>query len=98
MTTTIENFIDGKAAPADASEDVVNPATGEAIATAPLSQAAEVDAAVAAAKRAFEKWSVTTPQDRSLAMLRIADSIEARADEFAQLESENVGKPIEYAK
>lgn len=98
MTATIENFIDGKAAPADASEDVVNPATGEAIATAPLSQAAEVDLAVAAAKRAFEKWSVTTPQERSLAMLRIADSIEARSDEFAQLESENVGKPIEYAK
>ncbi len=98
MTTTIENFIDGKSAPSGKSEEVVNPATGAAIATAPLSDTSEVDAAVAAAKRAFEKWSVTTPQERSLAMLKIADSIEARADEFARLESENVGKPIEYAK
>ncbi len=98
MTTTIENFIDGKSAPSGSTEEVVNPATGAAIATAPLSDTSEVDAAVAAAKRAFEKWSTTTPQERSLAMLKIADSIEARADEFARLESENVGKPIEYAK
>jgi betaine-aldehyde dehydrogenase len=98
MTTTIENFIGGKSVAANASEDVLNPATGSAIATAPTSETSEVDAAVAAAKSAFEKWSVTTPQERSLAMLKIADSIEARADEFAQLESDNVGKPIEYAK
>jgi betaine-aldehyde dehydrogenase len=98
MTTTIENFIGGKAVAANASEDVLNPATGSAIATAPLSEISEVDAAVASAKKAFETWSVTTPQDRSLAMLKIADAIEARGDEFAKLESDNVGKPIEYAK
>ncbi|MBJ7355233.1 MAG: gamma-aminobutyraldehyde dehydrogenase [Thermoleophilaceae bacterium] len=98
MTTTIENFIGGRTVAANASEDVLNPATGTAIATAPLSDTSEVDAAVASAKQAFEAWSVTTPQDRSLAMLKIADAIEARGDEFAKLESENVGKPIEYAK
>ncbi|MBJ7459026.1 MAG: gamma-aminobutyraldehyde dehydrogenase [Thermoleophilaceae bacterium] len=98
MTTKIENFIGGKSVAANASEDVLNPATGSAIATAPMSETSEVDAAVASAKQAFETWSVTTPQDRSLAMLKIADAIEARGDEFAQLESDNVGKPIEYAK
>lgn len=98
MSTTIENFIDGKSVAANATEEVVNPATGEAMATAPLSETGEVDAAVAAAKKAFEKWSVTTPQERSLAMLKIADAIEQKSDEFARLESENVGKPIEYAK
>ncbi|MFT4050508.1 MAG: gamma-aminobutyraldehyde dehydrogenase [Solirubrobacterales bacterium] len=98
MTTTIENFIGGSGKAANATEEVVNPATGAVIATAPLSETAEVDAAVAAAKKAFEKWSHATPQDRSLAMLKIADAIEQRAGEFAALESENVGKPIEYAK
>lgn len=98
MSTTIENFIDGKSVSSNATEEVVNPATGAALATAPLSETGEVDAAVAAAKKAFEKWSVTTPQERSLAMLKIADAIEEKADEFARLESENVGKPIEYAK
>jgi betaine-aldehyde dehydrogenase len=98
MSTTIENFIGGKHAASDASEEVVNPANESVIANSPLSSAAEVDAAVAAAKAAFGKWSQTTPQERSLAMLRIADSIDERADEFARLESENVGKPIEYAR
>lgn len=99
MTTTkIENFIAGANAATTESEAVVNPATGETIAEAPLSSTGDVDNAVNAAKDAFEKWSVTTPQERSLAMLKIADAIEQRADEFARLESENVGKPIEYAK
>jgi betaine-aldehyde dehydrogenase len=98
MTTTIENFIDGRSVAADETEAVVNPANGETLARAPLSATDAVDRAVAAAKSAFEKWSVTTPQERSLAMLRIADAIESRADEFARLESENVGKPIEYAR
>lgn len=98
MSTTIENFIGGSNVVGGDTEAVVNPATGQTIAEAPLSDAEVVDKAVASAKAAFEKWSVTTPQERSLAMLKIADSIEARADEFAQLESDNVGKPIEYAK
>jgi betaine-aldehyde dehydrogenase len=98
MATTIENFIGGKTAAPGASEDVVNPATGDTIASAPLSEKNDVDEAVAAAKSAFAGWSNATPQERSLAMLKIADSIEARGDELAALESINVGKPIEYAK
>jgi betaine-aldehyde dehydrogenase len=99
-TTTlveIENFIDGeqRAAADGAAEPIVNPATGEQIATAPLSGQADVDAAVAAAKRAFEEWSETTPGERSLALLRIADALEQDADELSRLESLNVGKPIE---
>lgn len=96
--TKIENFIAGGGVAASESEAVVNPATGETIAESPLSSTETVDAAVKSAKDAFEKWSVSTPQERSLAMLKIADAIEQRSDEFAQLESENVGKPIEYAK
>ena len=77
---------------------MINPATGASIGAAPLSGPAEVDAAVSAANGAFEKWSQTTPQERSLALLKIADSIEGAADELAQIESDNVGKPIEFAR
>ncbi len=93
----INNFIDGEERPpaAGATEPILNPATGEEIATAPLSDEADVDAAVQAAKRAFPEWSESTPGERSLALLRIADAIEENADELARLESLNVGKPIE---
>lgn len=94
----LKNFINGSETGEAGGEDVINPATGEKIGSAPLSGTAEVDAAVAAAKGAFEGWSQATPQDRSLALLKIADSIEAASDEFAQIESENVGKPIEFAR
>jgi betaine-aldehyde dehydrogenase len=95
---TVQNFIGGAVVEAASSEDVLNPATGEAIAQAAVSGTAEVDAAVASAKSAFDGWSNRTPQDRSNALLKIADSIEAASDELAQIESDNVGKPIEYAK
>src|SRR5204862_5469677 len=81
--------------PDGADEPVLNPATGEQIATAPLSNEKDVDAAVQAAKRAFREWSETPPGERALALLRIADAIEENTDEFTQLESLNVGKPIE---
>jgi betaine-aldehyde dehydrogenase len=95
--TKIENFIDGEHRPAadGADEPVLNPATGEEIATAPLSGEQDVDAAVQAAKRAFTEWSETPPGERALALLRIADAIEEHTDEFTELESLNVGKPIE---
>jgi betaine-aldehyde dehydrogenase len=97
QTTTIENFIGGdrKAAADGSSEPILNPATGEQIATAPLSGEQDVDAAVQAAKGAFREWSETPPGERALALLRIADALEAGADELSQLESLNVGKPIE---
>ena len=94
--TKLKNFIDGEAVdPSDGgTEEVVNPATGEAIAEAPLSTEEDVNRAVAAAKKAFETWGVTTPQERSNALLRLADVIEEHADEIAQLESADAGKPI----
>jgi betaine-aldehyde dehydrogenase len=101
MATTqlveIKNFINGEERPAadGASESIVNPATGEEIATAPLSGEPDVDAAVQAAKAAFPEWSETTPGERSLALLRIADALEERADELSRIESLNVGKPLE---
>jgi acyl-CoA reductase-like NAD-dependent aldehyde dehydrogenase len=98
MTTTIENYISGKSVAGGESDAVLNPATGETIAEAPLSSTETVDTAVAAAKAAFEGWARATPADRSNAMLKIADAIEERAEEFAQLESDDVGKPIEYSR
>src|ERR671932_1170306 len=101
MATTaiseIKNFIGGEERPAadGASEPILNPATGEEIASAPLSGEADVDAAVSAADAAFEGWADTPPGERALALLRIADAIEERGEELSQLESTNVGKPIE---
>ncbi len=97
---TLKNFIDGEwADPAEGqTEAVLNPATGEEIAQAPLSTAEDVDRAVKAARTAFETWSVTTPQERALALIRLADAIEENADEFAALESANAGKPLQAFK
>ena len=77
---------------------MVNPATGEQYGEAPLSGPADVDAAMEAAAAAFEEWRDTTPSERSLAVFRIADAIEARAEELIALEVENTGKPIELTR
>ncbi len=100
MTAEILNFIDGERRPAagGADEEIIDPATGEAIARAPLSDERDVDAAVAAADRAFARWSQTTPGERALALLRIADALERRGEELSQVESRNVGKPIVAAR
>ncbi len=100
VTTRIENFIGGAfaASVAGATEAIVNPATGDVIADAPLSDSSDVDAAVAAASGAFGGWSSTPPGERALALLRIADALESRGEELAQLESLNVGKPIVAAR
>jgi betaine-aldehyde dehydrogenase len=92
---TLENFIDGGFRPAQegATEAVLNPATGEEIAQAPLSTAADIDVAVGAARRAFETWSQTTPQERATALLAIADVIEEHGEELAREEAINAGKP-----
>src|SRR4051794_33003044 len=74
--------------------EVVNPATGEAYATAPLSGQADVDAAMAAAAAAFPAWRDTTPAERQKALLKIADAFEERAEELIAAEVENTGKPI----
>ncbi len=91
---TLRNFIDGAFVDAggDATSDVVNPATGQVVAHAPVSGAEEVDAAYRAADRAFGEWGRTTPSERQQALLKFADSIEAHAEELIGLESENTGK------
>ncbi len=95
--TKLKNFIGGEAVdPVDGgSEEVLNPATGEAIAEAPLSTKEDVDRAVAAANKAFEDggWSNLPPNERARALLRMADLIEERAEEIGDLESADAGKP-----
>jgi betaine-aldehyde dehydrogenase len=92
----LSNFVDGKYQPAldGRTSDVVDPSTGETYLQAPASGAADVDAALRAAARAFETWRDTTPADRSLALLRFADAIETRAEYLVEAESRNTGKPI----
>jgi len=96
MTKTVLNVVDGTsvAASSGRTTDVVDPATGQVFATAPLSGPEDVDAAFSAAARAFETWRDSTPSERQRALLRIADAIESRADEFVRVESENTGKPL----
>jgi len=90
----LRNFIDGRfTEPEGAAAEVIDPSSEEAIASMPVSSAAEVDKAMTAAQAAFERWRETTPSERSLAMFRIADAIEARADEFVELECRDTGKP-----
>ncbi|MCX6444717.1 MAG: gamma-aminobutyraldehyde dehydrogenase [Actinobacteria bacterium] len=92
----LQNFINGKSVDSASGETttLVNPATGEAFATAPKSNAADVDKAMKAASAAFVDWRDSTPSERQRALLKIADAIEARADEFVAIESENCGKPV----
>ena len=92
----LKNFVNGAQVSATSGEvsDVINPANGEVYATAPVSSAADVDAAYKAAAKGFEEWSQFTPGERQLALIRIADALEARADEAAAIESENTGKPL----
>src|SRR5687767_6657853 len=99
-TTTLKNFINGEERdPREGrTEPILNPATGEEIAQAPMSTEADVDDAVAAAKAAFKGWSETPPGERAHALLKIADALEENAEELSRAESLNVGKPIEAMK
>lgn len=91
----LKNFINGEYVDAkgDDSFAVIDPATEKSYATSPISGAADVDAAFSAAAAAFEEWGEATPAERQLALFRIADELEKRADEFADLESQDTGKP-----
>ena len=91
----IRNFINGEyvAARSDSGFDVIDPSTEQTYAVSPVSGAADVDAAFSAAAAAFEGWGETTPAERQLALFRIADAMEERAEEFADLESKDTGKP-----
>ncbi len=99
-TRTFNNFIDGEsvAAAGGGTTEVINPADGQVMAHAPDSGSEDVERAVAAARAAFDGWANTVPSERSLALFRLADAVEARGDEFAELEARNAGKPIEAVK
>ena len=92
----LKNFVGGKYVAATSGEvsDVINPSTGQVYAHAPVSSEQDVAAAYQVAQAAFEEWGQTTPSERQLALFRIADALEARAKEAAEVESENTGKPL----
>jgi betaine-aldehyde dehydrogenase len=94
--TTLRNFVNGKYADTreGRTSDVLDPSTGEVYAQAPVSDASDVDEALRAAAEAFPGWRDSTPSERSLALLRLADAIDAHADELTSIESRNTGKPV----
>jgi betaine-aldehyde dehydrogenase len=96
VANDLQNFIGGQWTDLsyDKRADLIDPSTGEIFATAPISGEAEVTAAFASASDAFPGWRDSTPAERSLALLRIADALEARADQFVKAESQNTGKPL----
>jgi 1-pyrroline dehydrogenase len=103
MSVTVssyQNLVGGEWVDAVEGEtmEVLNPATGEVIAAVPRGSQADVDRAVEAAKRALPDWLETTPAERAELLLKLADAIDEHTDELAQLESQNVGKPLAYAR
>jgi betaine-aldehyde dehydrogenase len=95
MVETLHNFIGGERREAISGETsaVINPATGEEYMRAALSREEDVAEACRVAEEAFHGWKNTTPSERSLALLRIADALEERAEDFAKMEVDNTGKP-----
>jgi len=103
MSVTIssyKNFVGGEWVDSASGEtmEVLNPATGETIAEVPRGTGEDVERAVAAAKQALPEWLETTPGERAEVLLKLADLIEEHAEELAQLESTNVGKPLPAAR
>ena len=94
--TELKNFVGGKYADTrdGRTSDVIDPSTGEAYTQAPVSTAEDVDTALRTAADAFTTWKDTTPAERSLALLKLADAVEARSQDFADVEGRNTGKPI----
>ena len=94
--TLVGNFINGEPVESGSGQvsDLVDPHSGEVFAQAVVSDAADVDRAFRAASDAFESWRETTPSERQAALLKIADIVEAHAEELVALESRNTGKPI----
>ncbi|MBN6041036.1 gamma-aminobutyraldehyde dehydrogenase [Amycolatopsis sp. 195334CR] len=100
MTRTVRNFVGGQYTDAlsGRTAELVDPATGEVFAEAPVSGPEDVDRALTAAAEAFTTWRESTPGERQLALSRFADAIENRADELLALECENTGKPLELTR
>src|SRR5215813_3239728 len=95
-----KNFVGGELVDAveGGTMEVLNPATGEVIAEVPEGTQGDVDRAVEAAKKALPEWLETTPGERQEALLKLAAVIDDNADELAEIESRNVGKPLSYAR
>ncbi|WEO78345.1 aminobutyraldehyde dehydrogenase [Cryobacterium sp. SO2] len=93
--SALRNFINGEYVESTSATtiDLIDPATEQSYGTSPVSTAADVDSAFTAAATAFEGWGDSTPAGRQLALFRIADAVEARAEEFADAESQDTGKP-----
>ena len=95
MADSYQMFINGEWVNSSdgGTRDVINPATGGVLASVQEGTAEDANRAVAAAKKAFETWYDSTPKDRQLALLKLADRIEEHGEEIVKLEAENVGKP-----
>jgi 1-pyrroline dehydrogenase len=98
--TQHKNFVGGEWVDAieGGTAEIINPSTGDTIAEVPNGTEADVDRAVEAAKHALPEWLETTPGERAEMLLKLADAIDEHADELAEVESRNVGKPLSYAK
>ncbi len=96
MAETLRNFVNGESTDSSTGRrsDVIDPTTGETYATAPVSGPEDVDAACQAAAGAFESWRDSTPSERSGMLLKLANAIEARAEDFIEAEGRNTGKPL----
>jgi betaine-aldehyde dehydrogenase len=92
----LANFIGGESVPPKSGKyvELISPVTGQPFAESPVSDLSDVDRAVEVAAQAFTSWKRTTPSQRSLALLKIADLLEANADELVGIEAENTGKII----
>src|SRR5881392_665363 len=103
MSVTVssyKNLVGGEWVDSSGGEtmEVLNPATGETIAEVPRGTADDVGRAVEAAKKALPEWLETTPAERAEALLKLADLLDEHAEELAEIESRNVGKPLSYAR
>jgi aldehyde dehydrogenase (NAD+) len=92
-------FLGGAWVPATGRDTlaVVDPATEQQLTTVPAGTEEDVDAAVAAAKAAFEPWASRTPADRAALLSATADALEARTDEIARLISSEMGTPLSFS-
>ncbi len=96
----LQNLVGGKwvGAVDGGTAEIINPATAETIAEVPQGTQADVDRAVEAAKKAWPEWRESTPAERAEVLLKLADLIDEHTDELAELESQNVGKPLAAAR
>ncbi len=98
MKNSLKLLIDGQLVDGAGRMAVVDPATEEVVAECPKASAEQFNAAVAAAKRAFPTWSATPIGKRRECLVKIAEAIEANADELAHLLTSEQGKPLAHAR